>query len=61
MYTGKNKINDTYSDAINRAIELNSSIIFSYSQSIKSIDISSLINYKGHNSETKIYWKQKNS
>ena len=59
MYTEKNKISDAYLNAIKKATELNSSVIFSYSESIKSIDINSLINYKGNNQETKIYWKQK--
>ena len=59
MHTEKNKINDAYLKAINKSTELNSSLIFSYSARVDSIDIDSMINYTDKTLETTIYWKQK--
>ena len=59
MHIEKNRINDAYLKAINKSRELNSSLIFSYSDRIDSIDIDSIINYTDKTLETKIYWKQK--
>jgi len=59
MHIKKNKINDMYSEAINKSIKLNSSIIFAYSQQINPININNFIGYEEDATENQIYWEQK--